>query len=291
MEYIKNRVIQSIASSIPKEFESYSNEDMVIFKPRFFITGENQFDCYHFTMPRVPMPKLSIDSREITVYANSIFPTNPGQRLKVLSAKNENPIFSEVKYVSIFLDKQKLQDLSKTIFNKSELHFKNENNLIDHSLVEAVRDFSYESKNKQSGFEFILDSIVTQISVTVLRQLQNCETSSPKQQYNTSRNEIRAAIDFLWENKNTKFSLKDLCKIVNLSPYYFIRLFKDTIGQTPYEYYMGIKVDRALQYLKERKYSVTEVSQMLGFSSHSHFTSIFKKRLGITPSEFVKLNS
>lgn len=290
MKNLRNEVIHSIASSMPKELESYSNEDMVVFKPRFFVSGENQFDCYHFTMPKVPMPKLSVDGKESTVFVNSIFPSNPGQKLNVMYTNNENPVFSEVKYVSVFIDKYKLQDLSKTIYNKSELYFKNENNSIDYSLMEAVRNFSYESKNKQSGYEFILDSIVTQISVIMLRQFQNNSACSPKRHTFSCRNEIKAAVDFLWENINMKFSLNDLCKIANLSPYYFIRLFKETMEQTPYEYYMGIKVERSLQFLKEGKHSITEISYMLGFSSQSHFTAIFKKKMGIAPSEFAKLN-
>ncbi len=285
---MKNRVVESIANRIPAELEAYSNEDMVIFRPRFFVAGENQFDCYHFTMPKVPMPKLVIDSKEMTVYTNSIFPTNPGQKLKVAMAKNESNVFNEVKYVSIFIEKEKLQDFSKVIFNKSQLCFRNENNPIDYSLLESIRLFCYESENKQAGFEFILESIVDQIAINILRQLKSDMPDMHRRYTCTARNEIRMAIDFLWENINMKFSLKDLCKTVNLSPYYFLRLFKDTTGQTPYEYYMDVKVMKGLEYLKSGEYSITEVSYMLGFSSHSHFTSIFKKKLGTTPSQYMK---
>lgn len=104
----------------------------------------------------------------------------------------------------------------------------------------------------------------------------------------SARSEINTAINYLWENVNTEFSLKNLCKTVNLSPHYFIRLFKDNTGKNPYEYYMDIKIEKALEYLKASKYSITEIGFILGFSSHSHFTSIFKKKVGITPSEYIK---
>lgn len=101
----------------------------------------------------------------------------------------------------------------------------------------------------------------------------------------SARKEINTAIDFLWENSNIEFSLNTLCHIVNLSPYYFVRLFKEHTGKTPYEYYLNIKISKALIYLKSKRYSITEVSFILGFSSHSHFSFLFLISFGFCPAD------
>ena len=87
--------------------------------------------------------------------------------------------------------------------------------------------------------------------------------------------EINMVIDYLWEHVNKEFSLDNLSRIANLSPYYLVRLFKDNTGKTPYAYYMDIKISKAKEYLKAGKHSITEVCFILGFSSHSHFSLIF----------------
>lgn len=109
-----------------------------------------------------------------------------------------------------------------------------------------------------------MECLSTELIVNLVRELKsNMPKTSVNRKY-SARSEINTAIDYLWENANTEFSLNNLCKTVNLSPYYFIRLFKDNTGKTPYEYYMDIKIEKALEYLNARKYSITEISFILG---------------------------
>ena len=145
-----------------------------------------------------------------------------------------------------------------------------------------------ESRNKQFGYQFILDCLSIEIAVNMLREMKSNMPGVQELRKYTAKNEINMVIDYLWEHVNKEFSLDNLSRIANLSPYYLVRLFKDNTGKTPYAYYMDIKISKAIEYFKAGKHSITEVSFILGFSSHSHFSSIFKKRVGITPSDFIK---
>lgn len=100
---------------------------------------------------------------------------------------------------------------------------------------------------------------------------------------------IKKAIDFLWEHYNCKFSLQDAAKAANLSKFHFIRVFKTETGKTPHEYFIDIKLEKARQLLKYSKKNMTEICDICGFSDSSQFTSVFKSRHSITPSEYRKL--
>ena len=76
--------------------------------------------------------------------------------------------------------------------------------------------------------------------------------------------------------------------IANLSPYHFIRVFKAETGKTPYEFLLEIKVEKAIELIKARKYTITEIAMMCGFTSSSHFSNVFRKIKGISPTDFIK---
>lgn len=285
---LRDRVTQNIGSRAPSEVEAYGNSNLAIFKPKTFVFGESTFDSYHFLIPKENVPSLIIEKKRMDAHKNHIFSINPGQSICVIKDKNVVMHTEEINYLALFIDKQKINDLSKEIFNKSEIYFENENNFFNIKLSYLLNLFMSECTEKQVGFQFILESIVLHISIEILRDLNsNLPYLIEKRRY-SSRIEINKAIDYLWENTDDEFSLKNLCKISNLSPYYFLRLFKDVTGKTPYEYYMDIKINKAVELLKSGKYSITEISYMLGFSSNSHFSTVFRNRKGLTLSIFMK---
>ena len=277
--------IKSLTSNIP---DTFGNSDLAVFKPRFFVEGENQFDCYHFVMPRVEVPSFYADNKEINIQKNTVLPTNPGQLLRVSPINKIYSNSNEIKFICMFIEPRKLKELTKEVYNKADLLFFNDTSFLSSNLFSLVTKFETESCNKQFGYQFILDSLTMEISINLIRELRSNMPEVRGLRKYSARKEINIAIDFLWENYFSEFSLHTLCNIVNLSPYYFVRLFKEHTGITPYEYYMDVKISKSLIYLKEKRYSITEIGFILGFSSHSHFSSVFKKKVGVTPTEYIK---
>jgi AraC-like DNA-binding protein len=69
------------------------------------------------------------------------------------------------------------------------------------------------------------------------------------------------------------------------SKYHFIRTFKSIYGRTPHQYLTHVRIERAKELLA-REVSVTEACFAVGFDSLGSFTSLFKRRAGVTPSEY-----
>jgi AraC-like DNA-binding protein len=69
------------------------------------------------------------------------------------------------------------------------------------------------------------------------------------------------------------------------SKYHFIRTFKSIYGRTPHQYLTHVRIERAKELL-EQEASVTEACFAVGFDSLGSFTSLFKRRAGVTPSEY-----
>ena len=92
--------------------------------------------------------------------------------------------------------------------------------------------------------------------------------------------------NYINDNLNQNLSLIQLAKLVNISPNHFVRLFKQSIGLTPYQYVLECRINKAKQLLKNQKLTITEISHQLGFYDQSRFTNTFRKRVGITPKRY-----
>ena len=79
--------------------------------------------------------------------------------------------------------------------------------------------------------------------------------------------------------------LRELAKSAGCSPYHLCRIFRDATGFTITAYKHALRLHLALGALRRRS-DLTDVALSLGYASHSHFTSYFRRHFGVTPSEF-----
>ncbi|CAD0003034.1 helix-turn-helix domain-containing protein [Flavobacterium chungangense] len=80
--------------------------------------------------------------------------------------------------------------------------------------------------------------------------------------------------------------LKELAAIASMSETKLKQLFKQTFGDTIYNYFQKARMEEAAFLLKQAKHSVSEVGYELGFSNLSHFSRLFQKQYGITPKKY-----
>jgi len=64
------------------------------------------------------------------------------------------------------------------------------------------------------------------------------------------------------------------------------QLFKQTFGDSIYNYFQKIRMEEAAFLLKQSAYSVSEVGFQLGFSNLSHFSRLFQRHYGVTPKKY-----
>ena len=85
---------------------------------------------------------------------------------------------------------------------------------------------------------------------------------------------------------NSDFDVKMLCSAVNMSRSTFSRKLKSITGKTPLDFIRDIKMKHACNMLKSGNYTISQISDMLGFSDRRYFTSTFRKMYGMTPRDF-----
>lgn len=95
-----------------------------------------------------------------------------------------------------------------------------------------------------------------------------------------------SAKNFIDNNFHKDITLEDVSQAVNLSPYYFSKLFKSETGENFIDYLTRVRITKAKQLLNNRELSIKEICYTIGYSDPNYFSRNFKKIVGVTPTEF-----
>ena len=97
---------------------------------------------------------------------------------------------------------------------------------------------------------------------------------------------IEEAILYMNSHYGDSIQIGEIADHVSLSRFYFSRLFRKETGRSPNEYLADIRINAAKEMLTERIHSITEISELCGFTNTSHFTRFFREKTGQTPAAF-----
>ena len=88
---------------------------------------------------------------------------------------------------------------------------------------------------------------------------------------------------------DTNLSLTEISKSLDINPSYLSREFSKHFNNLSFgEYIRKMRIEKAIELIKQQTYSLTEIAYLTGFSDQSHFTRIFKQHLGKSPSAYKK---
>ncbi len=98
--------------------------------------------------------------------------------------------------------------------------------------------------------------------------------------------QVEQVIEYLMSNYHHQITLEDMAKVIHVNPVYFSRIFKIATGQTPIQYLTAIRINKAIDLLRESQESITEIAFKLGYKDPSYFSRVFKKSTGVSPLEY-----
>ncbi len=101
------------------------------------------------------------------------------------------------------------------------------------------------------------------------------------------RDRIIKAREILLQRIGEPITIKELARKVATNECYLKKGFKEMFGTTIFDFYQGQRMEHAKYLLYEKSLSVTDVAELLGYSSISHFSTAFKKHTGLKPCELL----
>ncbi|MEL6553798.1 MAG: helix-turn-helix domain-containing protein [Cyanobacteria bacterium J06621_11] len=131
-----------------------------------------------------------------------------------------------------------------------------------------------------------LDSLSNILAVTLLRQHATTRPQLPVYEGGLPARQLRQVLDYIDAHLNQEIKLADLARLLDMSQFHFSRLFKQSLGISPYQYLLQQRVERAKQLLKKTDLLIIDIAFACGFNSHSHLSKQFRQLTGMTPKVY-----
>lgn len=178
--------------------------------------------------------------------------------------------------------------INKTFFKDNnidieKLQFKQHitDEFMSNLFANIINEYERENAFKSAG---IKNAVLTML-------LYLCRNySSPKTKLSlhseNSLHYVLLSMNFIKANLHRKLSIDEIAANIGISKYYFIRLFKKTTGYTVANHINILRCEHAKELLLDENLSVKQIAMLCGFDNCSYFANIFRKHIGLTPSEY-----
>lgn len=152
-------------------------------------------------------------------------------------------------------------------------------------LYGTVMDMYQIWEEKKPGYKTLCTSLLYRL----LSEM--CRTQQKESGTRGATGKLTRSVDHIHTYyKDGHISISYLAELSSVSETYFRRLFKELYGVSPNQYITNLKMEYAAQMLQSKLYTVTEVSDEVGYTSVKYFERVFKHRYGKTPTDFMRQN-
>lgn len=273
--------LNQIPEEILQKVEKHICNDIALFKPDTFIVGKLMYsEDFHITIPSMPPPDTHVNGKLQSFHSGKMIAFNPGD---TLLSSGEGV---KKRYLSLLVKPELINRTAEEMGHSGTIKFLKLQNPYSSMLMQAINNFDRETIRPDS-FPMMLDCLSIQIAALLLREFK---TNLKKYPVNSPDMDsfITLSIEYIHTFFSANITIEDICNEINVSPFHFIRTFKEKIGVPPHQYLLKVRIQKAEEILSSGWYSVAEVATLCGFVSLSHFSSTFKGMTGYSPSEYKK---
>ncbi len=143
-----------------------------------------------------------------------------------------------------------------------------------------IRELQLKRKNFFSLANVYFEELILLLSRHIAE-----ETS----QSHKSNELIERAIEYFHKEYRSELSIREYARKCNISCCWFIRSFKKHTGTTPCQYLLDIRMNKAKELLKNGTFNISETAEFVGYDNPLYFSRIFKKNMGMSPREYLKM--
>jgi AraC-like DNA-binding protein len=157
-------------------------------------------------------------------------------------------------------------------------------------IIIVLNKILTEMENKDIGSDFLNRLYVLELFVLISRVLKSEWENSIKTESGKLKELIDASVNYINQNFDRELSVTDISKFIFLSPSYFTKVFKEHMGISPHNYLLEIRIERAKEMIVNTENKICDIALNVGFSNQQRFNEMFKKKVGMAPLKYKKIN-
>ena len=213
---------------------------------------------------------------------------NPGVKHQNVEVNAEEPT---VEFFTGFTDFQFNNMPPNSILFRDGHHIMKTTALMKQEISKHCYEMVAEHEGCQLGKYFMLKAHLIQIILLIIREISEpaqVQKGCTFETYNRNY-AVKRIINYLNENFEEKISLDQIAHNMYLSPVYISKIFKEETGDSPINYLIKIRLEKARDILMSGDGgSIKNIANSVGYDDVYHFSKLFKKYYGISPLYYKK---
>lgn len=152
-------------------------------------------------------------------------------------------------------------------------------------ISSCLRNILREMEQKQTGYEDICQAYMEILIIRLMRNIALSVQVHPLEHVsgNSQCAAVRHYIDLHFKEPLT---LDQLSEEAHINKYYLSHIFKQEYGISPINYMISRRLEESKYLLAETDLSMSQIAQLMGFSSLSYFSQVFRNTQGVSPKEY-----
>ena len=160
--------------------------------------------------------------------------------------------------------------------------------MLDHfesvEISGCLRNILREMELKSTGYEDVCQAYM---EILIIRLMRSTALSVPAQPQQISANRQCAAVKrYIDQHFKETLTLDQLAEEAHMNKFYLSHAFKQEFGVSPINYLISCRIEESKYLLAETDLSMSQIAQLLGFSSLSYFSQVFRRTQAVSPKEY-----
>jgi AraC family transcriptional regulator len=145
-----------------------------------------------------------------------------------------------------------------------------------------------QSRNYPAGRLFV-DSLETALAALLVTSYSTVTSSPAENKGGLPPHRLRRVLEFMRASIGGQVSLEDFATCAGLSTSHFSLQFRNSTKVSPCKYMLALRIERGKEMLRNSRLTVLEVAMATGFENQQHFATVFRRMVGVTPSNYRRL--
>lgn len=244
--------------------------------------NSEQHDDFELTYVDTGCLYTEVDGKTYRLQEKEMIICGPGQRHTQYTARDQAASYMTILFSMKNLNEEMGDQWYRVFTDRVFPYHKKVYTLIKSMIQESTSGVPY------------MDSLLASLLTEILIRLLQAEHAAPVPQnasivrHNYQDELFNRIVAYIESKIYEPLTVAELCHQFSLSRSSLQLLFKNAVNQSPKKYISDLKLERSCQMLRENKYTISEISLRLGYSSIHYFSNVFNQKYHISPSEYAK---
>lgn len=278
--------------SVGIAIENFNPEILYAFKcdNKDFLDGKyHTHDFIEFSYILSGSVNYKINDEIYRVKEKTLLVFNPGVYHKESLSKGEQTTELHIGFRNIKIDGLPINYILKENF-EVPVEFKQYKDEVHKCCLEIIE----EQETCEVGKELVLKSLIMKLIALFLKETNYVKNSKKIDRYDfpfyDKSNVVKIILEYFDNNYMKNISLDDIARNMYLSSVYISKVFKEQTGESPINYLINLRLEKAKNLLVSTESPIKSIAQAVGYTDAYYFSKLFKKYCGDSPCKFRAIN-